>query len=341
MIAQIAALLMTAILQTTSPTPGGSATIEFERVAVLTTQPGAPCLIERENTYGARNARGQFVLFSQTTDRLTVFSADGRCVGEVGRKGKGPGEYTEIVSVGAHADSLFVYDLANHRVTVLGPDMQASRDFRPSAMLGMRIHVSPSGDLVSNQEMRLPAAADLPLHRFGSDGEYIGSFGTAGERSDQSRAFFAGDQVWEAKPSDWVFRQWSRDGRLLRTVQPQRPSWFPGPDVEFDYSLRTPPRAVIKALWLDADDRLWVVARVPGRDWESGIEQRGSRRTVVDYSAWTATNVTVINIRDSSTIATARIEGNANMLEPGLIGMTAYDSRMELAYTVFRPRLRQ
>ncbi|MEX2610605.1 MAG: hypothetical protein WEA24_11705 [Gemmatimonadota bacterium] len=335
----IAPALMTLLLQAGLPGTEAPNRIEFDQLAVLTSQAGAPCMVPHESTYGAVDARGRYVLFGEGSDRLQVFSPQGDCVGEVGRPGSGPGEYGDIAAVEVEADSLYVYDLGNYRVSVLGPDLEVRRSFRPEMpVLGMRVQVASTGMVVANLRYRRPEAADYSLHRFAPDGRYVGSF--SARDPDHSRAFHAGDQVWEADPRMWTFRLLSLDGEHLRTLSPEPPSWFPEADEEFDYSLRTPPLPSIGGMWPDEHNRLWVMIRLPGSDWESGIrEEPDGRRRIADRTLVYATAIYALDATTGAVLGSGRIEGFATRVDGGLLGLVRYDDRPDLTYTILRPRL--
>lgn len=336
--------LVMLLLPTATPVVAQDYRIEFEHMARLTSGENTPCMVEHELTYGVRDSRGRFVIYSTDADRLTVFASNGRCLHEVGRRGSGPGEYQEVVSVNLQGDSLVVYDLRANRVTVLDPEFEATRTYRPERLLGMRIRVAPGGELVVNQRLRTPDAAGFPLHRFGPDGKYLGSFGGAPDRyaegtAETSRMFYVGEEVWEAWPRQWVFRVWSLDGEHLRTLRPEPPAWFPPPEVEFDYSLQSPPRPTIAGIWVDMEDRMWVVTTVAGNDWQGGVSEEDGRRRLADRTRFYGTAVHALDARSGNILAGDRLDAFVTMVEPGMLGLVEYDSRPELVYTVVRPRL--
>ena len=62
-----------------------------------------------------------YVLESQARE-VWVFGQDGRRLGTRGRPGRGPGEFTRPAAVGLVADTLWVRDAGNGRVSWFGPD---------------------------------------------------------------------------------------------------------------------------------------------------------------------------------------------------------------------------
>lgn len=338
-------LYQAAVALTLTQTPPDSISIEMDRLAVLTSSANGECIIEKELTYGLQDTRGRFIIYATTTDHLTVYSSSGRCIGEVGRNGSGPGEYRELAWARPLGDSIFVYDLGNNRVTVLGPDFEVVREFRPDGLLGMRIQLSANAELVINGQVRTPEAAGFPLHRYSSEGQYIGSFGVAPIRfvagsSISSRRFhLIENEVWETWPYDFVFRLWSADGTLERTLVAERPNWFPDPDITFDYSLRSPPRPVVEDIWVTPNSQMWIHIRVPADDWKKAITEEGGRRRVKNSLDFQHSLLQVVDTRTGKTLAEKKLNGYATMVYPGMVGIMMYDDNMELVYTIFRPRV--
>lgn len=61
---------------------------------------------------------------------LYLFHEDGDFAQMLGREGQGPMEFQAITDAVVAGDSLYVHDLMNARVTVIGPDLEFVRDFR-------------------------------------------------------------------------------------------------------------------------------------------------------------------------------------------------------------------
>ncbi len=74
--------------------------------------------------------RGRIIVADDLAHQVVVFSPDGRRVGTLGRRGRGPGEFESPWRLGVDAsDSIFVWDMALSRVSVFAPDLTFSRTF--------------------------------------------------------------------------------------------------------------------------------------------------------------------------------------------------------------------
>jgi hypothetical protein len=94
--------------------------------------------------------RGRLLVADDQNHRVVVFGRDGKFVGYVGRQGNGPGELQAPWLVAACAlDSIFVYDNAQARISVFGPDLRYARSFRvPPQWLINGIRFLPDGRLL-------------------------------------------------------------------------------------------------------------------------------------------------------------------------------------------------
>jgi hypothetical protein len=93
-------------------------------------------------------------------------------------------------------------------------------------------------------------------------------------------------------------------------------------------------------MWPDEHGRLWLLIRVPGSDWESGIREEpdGRRRIEVNTRVY-ATAIYALDATTGAVLGSGRIEGYATRVDGGLLGLVRYDDRPDLTYTILRPRL--
>jgi hypothetical protein len=54
--------------------------------------------------------------------QIHIWTPDGRPAGTIGRRGEGPGEFAQLRSFGWHADSLWVHDSGNTRISYFSPE---------------------------------------------------------------------------------------------------------------------------------------------------------------------------------------------------------------------------
>lgn len=99
----------------------------------------------------AGNASGDLFLIDQMGNRVLGYDAGGAFIGSWGREGEGPGELQMPIGLGVGAaDTLWVVDGGNQRITLLPPDPEAepgSIPFPPggTSRMGGRVAPSPAG----------------------------------------------------------------------------------------------------------------------------------------------------------------------------------------------------
>ncbi len=81
--------------------------------------------------------RGLIFLTQPQDGYISVFDTAGRDVGRIGRRGQGPGEFTELIGIGIAADTLWTTDFRSHNIHLfsLTGTLLASRDFSQTARL--------------------------------------------------------------------------------------------------------------------------------------------------------------------------------------------------------------
>ncbi len=98
---------------------------------------GAPAKVlvridgEKENLSAiailAVSARGVLSVDLPQDGAIRLFSAAGKAIASIGRKGSGPGEFGAVNTMGWVADTLWVSDAGNHRLTMVGADGRVLR----------------------------------------------------------------------------------------------------------------------------------------------------------------------------------------------------------------------
>ena len=82
-------------------------------------------------TTGTRLPNGVIAIGDPSSTSVRLFTPGGQPLKEVGRLGDGPGEFRVVMSLtNCGADSAYVWDAANQRVTVLSADGSIGRTFR-------------------------------------------------------------------------------------------------------------------------------------------------------------------------------------------------------------------
>lgn len=93
---------------------------------------------------------GRILVADDQSHQVVVFERNGRYVGRVGRRGRGPGELESPWRVATDAsDSIFVWDMAQARISVFGRDLVFRRAFAvPPRWTVGSIHFLPDGRLL-------------------------------------------------------------------------------------------------------------------------------------------------------------------------------------------------
>ena len=89
-----------------------------------------PGMIQGYPTAVALDSLGRF-WSGFSSEGPIVYSENGEFLSKVGRKGEGPGEFQWVSGlIALPGDSVVVFDGGSNRVTILGDDLQLSRDVR-------------------------------------------------------------------------------------------------------------------------------------------------------------------------------------------------------------------
>lgn len=232
----------------------------------------------------ARTRDGRWLAsFIHAPEQIEVFSASGRHLRTVGRKGEGPGEYqfVRFIAVGAE-DSVYVGDLSLIRLSVLSPTFDYVRSVRLGAPSAIDLDLMSGGRLVASQDLGVRGRTGLPLRLVGADGEVLTAFGgvdTATERAGggdlrrKSVAAVPGQEaVWSVARVEYRLELWGVDGHARRVLVRNVPWFEPGRDYGFDFDEPgAAPRPGVVTLGLDSLGRLWVPVHVPDERWEEAL----------------------------------------------------------------------
>lgn len=98
----------------------------------------------------ALDGAGRILVADDQSHHVVVFDRTGRYVGTVGRRGRGPGEFESPWRVATDAaDSIFVWDVAQARISVFGSDLRFARSFSvPPHWVVSSIRFLPDGRLL-------------------------------------------------------------------------------------------------------------------------------------------------------------------------------------------------
>ena len=208
-----------------------------------------------------------------------VYSPEGEFLGQVGQEGEGPGDFRDAGDLYVdERNNVHVFDRANVRETVIGPDRQV---IATSQLAGPYSQAVPIGDgrLAVNFASMKADLIGLPIHVVQGD-SVLRSFGpTEGAHSLRLNKTLAYDPEREILYSigvgEYLIEAWSRSG-VLRAGYRRVGLWEPrdlmvssGP-----VSPDNPPHPYVSDLRVDSDGRVWIAIWVPRDDWQNHLEER-------------------------------------------------------------------
>lgn len=117
------------------------------------------------------------------SEEVRIFAADGRHLGSIGRRGRGPGEFSGLYVLDQISDSLVTFDLGNARVSVWAKDLSLARSYSmnqagtrvPDIMIGVlqegeTIAIRPSRQLTPGLVVE-----SVILSRYSVNGDWVDS----------------------------------------------------------------------------------------------------------------------------------------------------------------------
>jgi hypothetical protein len=215
-----------------------------------------------------------------------VFSPDGALIGNIGRQGEGPGEFVAATLLLPVGDSVLIFDQVLQRMTVMGPDLRATRtfrlqgDFRSGAIITW-----PKA--VLNGIVSTPESAGRPYHIVNlATGEVEVSFGgnSAGNVSAMSQRLLRGHvgvapdrrSIWTAGHAEFKVQRWTPDGELVATYEAS-PDWFPPAQGRPGMGSPSSPPIPWIADMVVTDRGVWLAIRAPATTWREAWVGVGSQ----------------------------------------------------------------
>lgn len=219
------------------------------------------------------------------SDRLQVFSSDGRRLRTLGRRGRGPGEYRNIVDLKLdQAERLHVFDY-NGRWTILDSAGTVLATHRiPTGIFQGGVALLPGGGLVINMPDPTPERFGYWLFVTDSTGRVQAPMGVRFTEIPFSAAVSSvarrhvlprADGTWVVHVVAYTIQRFDRTGRRLQEIT-RETDWFP----EYDYadwpdrvrnrteiSTDEGPRPWISGASIDDAGRLWVAITLGLPGW--------------------------------------------------------------------------
>lgn len=163
------------------------------------------------------------------------FDAAGEPLGELGRFGRGPGEFlSSMVGEGLPGDSLLVYDLRGARASVIGPDdvFRRSVSTRGGQITQLRVVAWPDTVLVVAWPLGRPGSSFELVSMVGTEAAHLVSFGEPWPTDPNAvsgyRRYAAHPRdgtLWTADGQQYRLVEWSLAGDSIAALKP-RSAWF-------------------------------------------------------------------------------------------------------------------
>jgi hypothetical protein len=197
-----------------------------------------------------------------------VADSTGRIVRQIGRNGRGPGEFVMPKNAFETATGFVIIDGATVRMTTLSKD---SLEVVATHRLPGRNTSFPAafadGRFAFNAPIYSPDQIGHAIHVLSPDGSVLRSFGgnsryRAGDEAELRRIVSVArdsGSFWVTHPSLYRIERWDSTGHLMAVFE-RRASWFRAPDA---LALPGPGSPVVVRLWEGADGLLWVKIAIP------------------------------------------------------------------------------
>lgn len=296
--------------------------IQFDHLVDLGTDTG-PGMIENENSWVVRDARGRFYVVHAYATSIKVYDSNGTFLRLIGRKGGGPGEFEGIAGVYVtEGDTIRVLDYTLSRQSVFSPDHSFVRSTQLAMAPQMHSVVLNDGQTIVNINSRSPGLIGFPLHALGSNGRILASFGseTGIFRPDipgltrRVLATHTQNEIWVAHERSYQIERWNLPGGKMVARFERDVSWFPNGEVPRSRpwnGIVDPPDPTLIRIRESADGLLWVQASVADRRWKSVVTPTTPGHFgVTDFDRYVDHIIEIIDWRNERVVASLRFDNN-------------------------------
>jgi hypothetical protein len=299
------------ILHVSSEPSCAGCTIRVEHLATLgrVEDPISPLWYAR---VAADSSGNLFVGPTTSPGEIAVYSSSGELLRTLGREGEGPGEFFGIRYVQIlGGDSLHVLSRGRHTVLSLEGDVLGTS---PALVYSTNATVLGDGRMLVNTAIQTPEKIGIPAHILGTDGQPALSFGNDSrdpqgefvEGNWRTVSYSGGDRVWVGPLGEYRLEAWDTTGVHLKTLI-RSAEWFQHWDRR---SARQPfgeePNPILLSAHEDARGRLWVISRVPDRNWKPGFKEPA-------YEEVYDTVLEVIDPLSGDLVASQRFDGEEHL----------------------------
>lgn len=280
---------------TVLPDPGcASCRISVQRVLVFGDTAG-PGELPPEIRSVRSDGRDRFLVAGYVPEPPLLYDGTGRFLARVGSKGEGPGEVRAPVLAALTADTAWILDGLNARVTAfaVAPEVRVVRSWRTPGMARVLAATrTVDGAIVANIFGSTRSDFGIPLMRLTPDGtrQPMGEIRTALTRAQARwlmRAIAPSRRggVWAAHYDQYHIERFDSAGQVATALRREVP-WFPQGDGTVPIPTPdAPPKPTTFAILEDEAGLLWVMTAVADPRYREGLRPR-QRVHSSDQAAW-------------------------------------------------------
>jgi len=248
-------------------------TISYEHVATLGAleDPTSPWIV----AWVACDRKGHYYVGpTYANGEIAVYGQDGRFLRILGREGEGPGELKGIQGIRVTGgDTLHV--LSTGRYTV----MLTTGEVISTTSIGVgfinMFQILEDGRLLIGDIIETPELMGIPVHIYGQDGRRVRSFGSSStgpqgfQYSGGQRAvsYTRANRIWVNPYGQSRLELWDTAGVHVKSFVQNAPWLEPWSRAVPGAPFRVRPKARVIGVHEDSAGRLWVIGRLPERDW--------------------------------------------------------------------------
>lgn len=253
--------------------------------------------------------------------RIAVYDPAGSLLTIVGREGEGPGEFKPGIQLYVPpADSLYVFDMGNGRLTVLSPDLSVAR-MHACTVLPWSGFFLPDGGMLVTGIVPGPDAYGYDFHIVSPSCQRARSFGggletTIGRAPPHAVTDFGHSDRFVAVPRSggYSVQKWSvGDGVLLAELN-EEPDWYASARElgsrrpKQGLRGRQPPSVRVIHAGRDSRGLVWVATAVPDPEWMTAFDRQVSDSLPISYSEEFDTVLEAIDPRTMQVVARQRLD---------------------------------
>jgi hypothetical protein len=264
-----------------------------------------------------RDSRGRYwVADYRSRMHVLVFAPNGTLIKRIGREGKGPGEFTNVVSllVGP-GDTIHAFDRGSLRRAEISPTTLEIVAQYPIPEFSFGMMMAPTGNFIAAASA--PDRTGHPFEEFNRAGERVRHFGGDGKTTPSYVRPWATRRMvpdrnggfYSISRRNYIVDHFDQRGRLTGSWE-RGAEWFPfSPPVQ-----RQPPlsgKPSIFAAWVNPGGLLFVGSLVRQKGWEKALGNQKDEtgrpfQGVEDYDGYYDTIIEVVDMKTSQLIASVR-----------------------------------